>query len=64
MKWKEVNDLSELKPGMVVRGWRTKEPHIVTANYGNHVTAVSTIDITNPPEWEILSKPQSNESNE
>ena len=29
---------------------------VVTGNYGDHVTAVRTVDVTNPIEWDILWK--------
>lgn len=29
---------------------------MVEANYGNRVTAVDTIDVTNPDEWDITLK--------
>lgn len=28
----------------------------VTGNYGDRVTAAQTVDLTNPPEWELVSK--------
>lgn len=30
--------------------------YIVTANYGGRVTAVKTVDITNPIEWNVILK--------
>jgi len=30
--------------------------YVVTANYGNRVTAVRTVDITNPYEWDLISR--------
>lgn len=29
---------------------------VVTGNYGGRVTAVATVDITNPPEWKVVLK--------
>jgi hypothetical protein len=48
-------DMSALKPGDIVRGVRG-ESYVVTANYGDRVTAVRTADLTNPHEWEIVRK--------
>ena len=31
---------------------------IVTSNYGNRVTAVQSVDLTNPCEWDIVAKSQ------
>lgn len=30
--------------------------YVVDANYGNRVTAVATVDITNPEEWELVQR--------
>ena len=35
---------------------------IVTGNYGDHVTAVRTVDVTNPDEWRIIRKVHTDES--
>lgn len=29
---------------------------VVTGNYGGRVTAAQTVDMTNPNEWEVISK--------
>lgn len=29
---------------------------IVTANYGSHITAVDTVDVTNETEWTLVAK--------
>ena len=31
-------------------------PHIVTGNYGGRVTAVHSVDVTNPIEWVVVRK--------
>jgi len=33
-----------------------KNSYVVTANYGSRVTAVRTVDITNPGEWDLIAK--------
>lgn len=52
--WKEVDSLEELSPGSVVRHMDYKRAYIVTTNFGERVTAVDSVDITNPGEWEVL----------
>jgi len=29
---------------------------VVTGHYGDHVTAIDTHDLTNPGEWDVVSK--------
>jgi hypothetical protein len=36
----------------------TGQTYLVTGNYGDHVAAVRTVDMTNPQEWKVLSKAQ------
>lgn len=43
--------LSQLQRGDIVRHRSSGDSMVVTANYGNRVTAVRTVDITNPTEW-------------
>jgi hypothetical protein len=45
-----------LQPGDIVRHLFGEEGLIVTGNYGTHVTAVFTMDITNPEEWTLIQK--------
>ena len=40
----------------------TGETYLVTGNYGEHVTAVRTVEMTNPLEWKVLSKAQHTET--
>jgi len=53
---KPIKNLSDLKVGDVIRGKVSHRSFVVTANYGTRVTAVHSADITNPMEWEIVSK--------
>jgi hypothetical protein len=53
--WKNGN--SGLSVGDVVRHCADKDTtYVVTANYGGRVTAVRSVDITNPEEWEYLGE--------
>ena len=45
-----------LQPGDIVRHHFGEEGLIVTGNYITHVTAVFTMDITNPEEWILIQK--------
>ncbi len=49
-------ELEELKTGDVVKHICKMQSFVVTANYGNRVTAVQTVDITHADEWEIITK--------
>lgn len=53
MTKKEFKDLST---GDIVRGWTSGQVFIVTANYGDHVTAVKVVDMTNPADWSLVAK--------
>ncbi|RJP48763.1 MAG: hypothetical protein C4586_08595 [Anaerolineaceae bacterium] len=55
-KYESFSSISELKPGMIVRGKSTGQTFMVLVSFGDRVTAVSTADITNPDEWEVLKK--------
>ena len=48
-------EFSRLRPGQIVRS-ASGQTWIISANYGQHVTAVQTVDISNPTEWEIVTK--------
>lgn len=43
-----------LKRGDVVKHKHDSRTFVVTANYGDRVTAVSSVDMTNPHEWEAV----------
>lgn len=49
---------SRLRMGDLVKPSFDCRIFVVTANYGNRATAVATIDMTNPQEWELVSKVQ------
>ncbi len=48
-------ELKTLKPGTHLRSRATGELYMVTGNYGERATAVATVDITQPVEWEIAA---------
>jgi hypothetical protein len=50
------DQLKALRPGDIVQGKASMEIFVVTANYGDRVTAVKTVDITNPAEWNLVWK--------
>jgi len=50
---KQLNDLNE---GDIIRHKLHGESVVVTGNYGMHVTAVRTCDVTNAEEWDLISK--------
>jgi len=50
-------ELRGLERGDVIRHkLNPGKSFVVTANYGDRVTAVETVDITNPTEWELVLK--------
>lgn len=53
-----THDLQNLQPGDIIVSQRTKAAYIVTGNYGTHVVAVRTVDVTHAPEWDLASKAQ------
>jgi spermidine/putrescine-binding protein len=54
-EWQSIDSLKDLTRAVMVRNKSNPgKTYIVTANYGDRVTAVDTVDITNPEEWEIL----------
>lgn len=47
-----------LKIGDVVRSNFDNQTYIVTANYGERITAVASADLTNPHEWTLVEFPR------
>jgi hypothetical protein len=56
----QLQNLSDLRPGDIIRPKHGDINFVVTANYGNRVTAVKTADVTNPIEWEVMNEEKSN----
>ena len=49
-------EFTKLKPGDTVRHKSGSQEFMVFANYGDRITAVAVADLTNPEEWEVVSK--------
>jgi hypothetical protein len=49
------DEMRQLQPGDIVRGKGSSQSYVVTANYGSRVTAVRTVDLTNPSEWDLVT---------
>jgi hypothetical protein len=49
-------EFSCLQTGDIVKSDLGSKTFIVTSNYGGRVTAVTTVDMTNPFEWELVAK--------
>jgi hypothetical protein len=47
-------EFSGLKVGDIVRGKSSGDTFVVTAHYGDRVTAVRTADLTHPSEWDLV----------
>lgn len=52
--WQEVANIKKLKRGDIVRNKNSQNSYVVSANYGDRVTAICSVDITNAQEWEVL----------
>jgi len=53
----KIEHIKELKEGDKIHHVSDRDIlYTVTGNYGDHVTAVKTIDVTNPSEWEIVAQ--------
>jgi len=46
--------LSDIRPGTLIRGKLSGDVYIVTGNYGTRLTAVRSVDVTHPPEWDVV----------
>lgn len=46
--------MKSLRPGDIVRHQYDDHGYVVTGNYGGRITAVQSVDITNPTEWELI----------
>ena len=51
------NDFDNLVVGDIVRHKSSIHTYVVTAHFGDRITAVRSVDITNPYEWDVVSKP-------
>lgn len=48
-------ELNGLNTGDIIKG-ATGNVYVVLANYGSHITAVRTVDVTNESEWSLVAK--------
>jgi hypothetical protein len=51
-----MKDFKGLQEGDIVKNQASSKKYIVTANYGDRVTAVATVDMTHPDEWDLVLK--------
>lgn len=49
-------EFESLQPGDIVKHKTMAYSLVVTANYGGRATAVRTHDLTNPEEWDLMTK--------
>lgn len=53
----DKNQFNKLSTGDIVKheifGDKT---FVVTSNYGDRITAVQSVDLTNPGEWDLVAK--------
>ncbi len=50
----ELVSLRDLKRGMIIRSKASGKSFVIDANFGDRVTAITSMDITNIDEWEIV----------
>lgn len=48
--------MQSLRTGDIIRHVNSTEGMVVTQNHGTRVTAVRTQDVSNPAEWNLISK--------
>ena len=48
--------LSKLSRGDIVKPRGGETDYVVHYNYGDRATAVKTVDLTNPSEWDLVRK--------
>jgi len=56
-------EMKYLERGDIVKHHSDSITFVVTGNYGKRITAVATVDITNPIEWEVVLKADRYNSN-
>lgn len=55
-------DFKKLQIGDIVKGQFSGEIFVVTGNYGSHITAVKSVDMTHPQDWELIRKAEGGNS--
>jgi len=58
------NELKNLNTGDIIRHLSSGDSLVVTGNNGDTATAVRTCEITNPIEWQLISKHHLNDKKE
>ncbi len=53
-----TEQLRALQTGDIIQSKTTGVSYVVTGNYGDHVTAVKTVDVTHASEWRVIVKRQ------
>lgn len=56
MYYEQIKSFSDVERGDIIKHKSTHKSFVVTGNYGERITAVRTIDATNPSEWEVFNK--------
>ena len=51
------DEFKNLDRGNIVRHKAGSDGYVVTSNYGGRVTAVRSVDMTNPCEWDLIKGP-------
>jgi hypothetical protein len=51
-----TDELHALREGDCIQSKLTGQTYLVTGNYGMHVTAVCTVDVTHASEWTLVSR--------
>ena len=46
----------ELNRGDLIRHKNHSTTFIVSANYGKYITAITSVDMSNPSEWDLVLK--------
>jgi hypothetical protein len=52
-----------LERGDIIKPRYDHRTFVVTGNYGGRITAVSTVDMTDPIEWDLVIKSHNKEMN-
>ena len=52
----EGYEFAKLGRGDIIRHKMSAESVLVDGNYGSHVIAVRTYEVTNPDEWDLIHK--------
>jgi hypothetical protein len=51
-----IADLSDINRGDIVRHKSSADSYVVTAHYGDRLTLVRTVELTNPSEWWLVKR--------